>query len=68
MANRSDFYSAKLPRYYKRMLTMMSHNMTSHEYGEVRRAFISAHATHVGFKQKRLTQDVGAESDQTQQS
>lgn len=56
MANRSDFFSAKLPRGFKRMLAMEEANgwiQNEHERGNMKRAFIDAHATHVGFKLKR---------------
>ncbi len=56
MANRSDFFSAKLPRATKRMLTMgQVYGFTGgqHERGDLRRAMMTAHANHVGFKMKR---------------
>lgn len=56
MANRSDFYSAKLPRGFKRMLAMAETNgwvKDSHELGSFRRSFVSAHANHVSHKMKR---------------
>ena len=56
MANRSDFFSAKLPRATKRMLTMgQVYGWTGeqHARGDLRRAMIAAHANHVGFKMKR---------------
>jgi hypothetical protein len=56
MANRSDFFSAKLPRSIKRMLTMgQVYNFTGdqHARGDLRRSMINAHANHVGFKMKR---------------
>ena len=59
MANRSDFYSAKLPRYLKKMLALGeafgSYNKA--EARQARKAFIEAHAIHVGFKMKRNTLD-----------
>ena len=58
MANRSDFFDAKLPRQFKRMLAMAEANgwiNDSHERGDIRRAMISAHANHVEFKLKRGT-------------
>lgn len=58
MANRSDFFSAKLPRHFKRMLAMAETYgwvKDSHERGDLRRSFINAHAQHVGFKMKRHT-------------
>jgi predicted methyltransferase len=56
MANRSDFFNAKLPRGLKRMLAMSETYgwiKDSHERGRLKRQFISAHANHVGFKLKR---------------
>jgi len=56
MANRSDFYNAKLPRSIKRMLTMgQVYGWTGdqHARGAIRRAMMAAHANHVGFKMKR---------------
>jgi len=58
MANRSDFFNAKLPREYKRMLAMAETRgwiNGSQERGELKRAMIQAHANHVGFKLKRNT-------------
>lgn len=56
MANRSDFFDAKLPRGMKRMLAMAKTYGwidNSHEYGSIKRSLIEAHANHVGFKMKR---------------
>jgi hypothetical protein len=56
MANRSDFFNAKLPRSLKRMLTMgQVYGWTGdqHARGDLRRSMIAAHANHVGFKLKR---------------
>lgn len=55
MANRSDFFSAKLPRGFKRMLAMEQANgwIDRKDYNAVKKLFIQAHATHVGFKMKR---------------
>ena len=58
MANRSDFFSAKLPRGFKRMLAMAQTNgwlNDVHEKNKVKNLFIDAHASHVGFKMKRHT-------------
>jgi hypothetical protein len=55
MANRSDFFNAKLPRYLKRMISLgeaAGHYDKAAARG-LRKAFIDAHATHVGFKMKR---------------
>lgn len=56
MANRSDFYSAKLPRQFKRILAMEETNgwiKDEHERGNVKRTLIAAHANHVAYKLKR---------------
>lgn len=65
MANRSDFFSAKLPRSIKRMLIMGQVNDwtgNEHSRGAMKNQFIKAHATHVGFKMKRQSNDVGGDS------
>jgi hypothetical protein len=56
MANRSDFFETKLPRYLKKMIALIP-NINAHERGEIRRTFIKAHAAHVGHKLKR--NDIG---------
>ncbi len=56
MANRSDFYNAKLPRQFKRMLAMEEANgwiANEHDRGTLKRILIAAHANHVSFKLKR---------------
>lgn len=56
MANRSDFFNAKLPRSIKRMLIMGQVNGWTgdeHSRGSIKNLFIKAHADHVGFKMKR---------------
>ena len=56
MANRSDFFSAKLPRSLKRALAMAEAYgwvKDNHERGDLRRSMIAAHTNHVGFKMKR---------------
>ena len=56
MANRSDFFNAKLPRATKRMLAMgQVYGWTGdqHACGDLRRAMMAAHANHVRFKLKR---------------
>ena len=66
MANRSDFFDAKLPRQYKRMFAMAQTYGwvdNKHELGELRRYYIAAHANHVGFKLKRNTVDNRDASD-----
>jgi hypothetical protein len=60
MANRSDFFNAKLPRGYKRMMAMAQTNgwvKDSHEYGKIKNLFIDAHANHVRHKLKRNTEN-----------
>jgi hypothetical protein len=37
--------------------------MDGHQYGEMKRTFIEAHANHVAFKQKRTTSNVDADND-----
>ena len=60
MANRSDFYSAKLPRGFKRMLAMAQTNgwiRNEHELGQIKNSLIKAHANSVAFKLKRNSAD-----------
>jgi hypothetical protein len=60
MANRSDFFDAKLPRHFKRILAMAETNgwvKDAHERGQLKRSFIAAHSNHVGFKLKRQSMD-----------
>lgn len=60
MANRSDFFNAKLPRQYKRMLAMAQTNNwvgDEHNRGALKRAFINAHANHVSYKMKRQSNE-----------
>lgn len=67
MANRSDFLKAKLPRSLKRMLAMSQTygwSGDAHNSGEIRRLFIDAHASHVGFKTRRQAADVPAATDE----
>jgi hypothetical protein len=66
MANRSDFFNAKLPRSIKRSLAMAETYgwvKNAHERGDLRRAMIAAHANHVGFKLKRNTSENRDTSD-----
>jgi hypothetical protein len=61
MANRSDFFSAKLPRGFKKLMAMgetYGYIRDSHERGQFKRIMISAHANHVGYKMKRNALDV----------
>jgi len=60
MANRSDFYNAKLPRSIKRMLIMgQVYGFTGNEHtrGAIKKSFIEAHANHISFKLKRQQAD-----------
>lgn len=58
MANRSDFFKAKLPRYLKRALGAGSKHIGDvHQQAEVRKLFIGAHESHVAFKNKRRQDD-----------
>jgi hypothetical protein len=64
MANRSDFFDAKLPRQFKRILAMAETNgwiKDSHERGNLKRSYIKAHADHVGFKLKRQGMESGGD-------
>lgn len=66
MANRSDFYSAKLPRQFKRILAMEEANgwiANKHERGTLKKLLISAHANHVSFKMKRNSVETRDGSD-----
>lgn len=66
MANRSDFFSAKLPRTFKRILaTGQAYGWikNSHERGAIKRSLIAAHANHVGFKMKRHSTVDGSDSE-----
>ena len=65
MANRSDFFSAKLPRYYKKMIAL---GETAGAYDkaaarQLRKAFIEAHARHIAFKLKRTNESNKDASD-----
>jgi hypothetical protein len=56
MANRSDFFNAKLPRGFKKLMAMgqvYGYIKDSHERGQFKRMMISAHANHVGHKLRR---------------
>jgi hypothetical protein len=66
MANRSDFFNAKLPRGFKRMLAMSETYgwiKDSHERGKIKGLFIQAHANHVGHKLKRQAMDTGSSEE-----
>lgn len=66
MANRSDFFNAKLPRSIKRSLAMAETYgwvKDAHERGDLRRAMIAAHTNHVGYKLKRQSMETNSESN-----
>ena len=52
MANRSDFDSATLPKYLKRIMGLRTFK-DNHERGEWKRSFIHAHAIHKAVKNKK---------------
>jgi hypothetical protein len=56
MANRSDFFSAKLPRSLKKMIALgeMAGHYNKHQAGDMRDIFIKAHAHHVAAKSRRM--------------
>lgn len=61
MANRSDFFKAKIPRHIKKMLSL---NYTDdHERAVMRKLFQSAHASHVAYRLKVRSGKVGANDD-----
>jgi len=55
MANRSDFFTSKLPRYHKKLIALgeMAGHYDKAGAKQMRKAFIQAHAAHVAFKIKR---------------
>lgn len=56
MANRSDFFSAKLPRGFKRLMAMgetYGYIRDSQERGKFKRMMIEAHGNNVAFKLRR---------------
>ena len=66
MANRSDFFNAKLPRSIKRSLAMAEVYgwvKDAHERGDLRRAMIAAHSNHVGYKLKRQSMDTNSSEE-----
>jgi len=67
MANRSDFFSAKLPRGLKRMLAMEEANgwiKNNQERNTMKKLFIAAHANHVSYKMKRQSADSGSSGEE----
>ena len=65
MANRSDFDSATLPRYLKRIMALRPFK-DNHERGEWKRAFIHAHAIHKAAKNKKRMGDPSAKEESTE--
>jgi len=65
MANRSDFDSATLPRYLKRIMALRTFK-DNHERGEWKRAFIEAHAIHKAAKNKKRMGDSPAKEESTE--
>lgn len=53
MANRSDVFKAKLPRVMKRYLLGGKFD-NQHEYGDIKRLMIGAHAAYVRGKTRRV--------------
>jgi hypothetical protein len=52
MANRSDFFSASLPRYLKRILALTKFE-NEHDRGAWKRDMIHAHSIHKAAKNKK---------------
>jgi hypothetical protein len=67
MANRSDFFSAKLPRHLKKMISLgeVSGALSKEGANFSRKTFAAAHAHHVAFKLRRNSAnqnvDIGGE-------
>lgn len=56
MAARSDFFTAKFPRRYKKIMAMgeaYDYIKNSNERGLYKRAMLEAHRNHVSYKMKR---------------
>lgn len=67
MANRSDTFTATLPRHQKKQLAMAEaagYIKDSHQRGDVKRAMISAHSSHVRYKLKRPDAPVEQEGEE----
>jgi len=66
MANRSDFFTSKLPRYHKKLIALgeMAGHYDKAGAREMRKAFISAHAAHVAFKLKRNSEHNSDSADE----
>jgi hypothetical protein len=63
MTHKSDFYSAKLPRYLKKMIALgeAAGSYDRVQAREHRKGFIDAHATHLAYKLKRVEKDTTPE-------
>ena len=68
MANRSDFDSAILPRYLKRIMALKTDFKDNHERGEWKRSFIHAHAIHKAAKNKKRMGDSPAAKEESTES
>mgnify|MGYP003334390377 CR=1 FL=1 len=66
MANRSDFDSATLPRYLKRIMALKTDFKDNHERGEWKRSFIKAHAIHKVYKNKKRVDAPAAKEESTE--
>jgi hypothetical protein len=67
MANRSDTFTATLPRRDKKQLAMAEaagHIRNSHERGSLKRSMLEAHKSYVRFKLKRSDAPVEQDSDE----
>lgn len=60
MANRSDFYNAKIPRQIKKMIALQPF-LNEHERGQQKRLWAEAHAAHIRSKTKRIDADTSSE-------
>jgi len=61
VANRSDFFRAKVPRHIKKMLAL--NHCDPHERAVMRKLFQDAHANHVAFRLKVRSGKAGAQDD-----
>ena len=66
MANRSDFFGAKIPRANKRVIAMgeASGSIDKAQASTLRKMFAEAHAHHVAFKLKRNSENNRDASDE----
>jgi len=65
MAARSDFDSATLPRYLKKIMGLTDFK-DNHERGAWKRAFIEAHAIHKAAKNKKRMNDTPSKEESTE--